>query len=140
MRTTSINAYHEIKENGVLATLERKVLDYIKFAGPISGRLINKHIPGGWKRTAALKTMGCIEEAYEIPDPVTGHTVTYWMWRSDTPTKPRPVKRRTTEMMSEFYDVGFVAGVKCALDTVFPNAGIEIKQEMVDNVIKGMQG
>lgn len=139
MRKTSIDCYYEIKENGVLATLERKVLDYIKFAGPISGRLISKHIPGGWKRIKALEAMGCIEEAYEIPDPVTGHKVMYWMWKSNTPTKPRPVKRRNSEMMSEFYDVGFVAGVKCALDTVFPNAGIELKQEMVENVIRGMQ-
>lgn len=140
MRKTSSDAYHEIKENGTLAALEAKVLNYIKMAGPISGRLINKHIPGGWKRCAALGAMGCIEEAYEIPDPVTGHKVIYWMWTSDKPTKPRPSNKHNHKNMSAFYDSAFREGVKTTIETIFPQANMELKQEMVENVIAKVQG
>lgn len=142
MRKTSADAYHEIKENGTLAKLEAKVLEYIKFAGPISGRLINKHIPGGWKRCSMLEAMGCIEVAYEISDPVTKHTVTYWMFRSDTPTKPRPSKAKDNDPLKlhALYDTAFRAGAKAALDTVFPQANIELKQEMIDAVVERVQG
>lgn len=91
MKQTSVDSYHESVEDGTIAKMEKQVLNYIKLAGPITGRAISKAIPGGWRRTKKLEDYKYIRVAYRAPCPITKKRVSWYEWISDN---PKPVEKK----------------------------------------------
>ncbi len=129
MRTTSAKAYREGIEDGSIAKSAKRVLEYLRKYGPMTGRQLDHAIPGGHKRLIELDRAGIIHVVDRKPDSQTGKTSIYWgvceaPMLSYTP-QPKRQTRKELEVenarlmaalneylmkMSKLYDKAFKAG------------------------------
>lgn len=79
-RPTSVQAYREIKSEGLLGELQRQVLLATRRYGPGTAREICSaaHIEGGWKRFSELARDGFVREEGERRCAVTGRKAIVW--------------------------------------------------------------
>ena len=103
MRTTSAASYRELRESGRLEPMQAKVLDYVRAAGPVSGRQISRMVDGGHKRIAELVTLGRLEISDIKRDIHTGKRVIYWQVAKGAMLPGFPVKqaRQTRKQLEE---------------------------------------
>lgn len=101
-RQTSIEAYHTIKENGLLSERRWQVYDLVFRHGPLTGnqliQLARKEYPmlntGAFNiRLSELRKMGVVEEIRTVVCPVTGHNVIEWDVTDRLPLKLENPKR-----------------------------------------------
>jgi hypothetical protein len=95
-RSTSIEAYNTIKDNGLLSKLRWEVYSTIYDYGPLTARqtikILNKGKQPGDRgsynsRFAELRTLGVLEEVGKTFCEVTGHKVILWDVTSGLPKK-----------------------------------------------------
>lgn len=87
-RETSIKAYNEIKENGLLKKRMWQAFDHIAQNEPCTGASVP--LRGGWKLMAPLKKLGVIKEVGTTVDPDTKKTVYVWGITGELPKEPPP--------------------------------------------------
>lgn len=127
MRQTSIRAYHTIKEDGTLTKLQQLVADYVKAAGPVTGRTISKAISGGHKRLSDLEKLGIIATIGTRKDEITGKNVLLWVTTGQQPLLAIPkIKRKSRKELengvntSQLYDTAYLKGVRDCLQNKVP--------------------
>lgn len=94
-RQTSAQAYHQIKEEGLLSKRRLQVYSIIADHGPINCRgIINIAARGQVTNTGAisgrlseLEKMRVITEAFRDKCPITGHQTAMWMITNRLPVK-----------------------------------------------------
>lgn len=126
VRDTSIKAYNEIKENGLLKKRMWQAFDHIAQNGPCTGASIP--LKGGWKLTSPLKKRGVIKEVGTTVDPETHKTVYLWGITGELPKElpPEDPKVKKLNKLISMYRKGalsvheFVNSVK-ALDEGVPD-------------------
>lgn len=139
MRNTSVKAYHELKESGDLNAMQRRVFDYVKCAGPVTGRSISKMVDGGHKRMSELEDRGLISRQGVTKDHVTGKIVALWAV-TNQPLLPKVIQKKAMyrndpAALAHLYDKAFEAGIRSTLAHVF----ICMTPEMMDNAVKQIQ-
>lgn len=106
-RNTSIQAYHSIKEGGLLTERRLEVYDILFHHGPMTGNQIVQHIgriqdTGSTKtRLSELRTQGVVQELGIVEDPITGMNVILW---DVTANMPLPFITKTLEGRIESID------------------------------------
>jgi hypothetical protein len=102
IRETSIEAYHKIKESGILSKRRWEVYDFVFLHGPTTIRRAVKHFSflNGQEisitfssygtRFSELQRMGAIQEAGRVVDEDTGNTVMLWDVTNRIPVKFQP--------------------------------------------------
>lgn len=104
VRETSRDAYHAIKENGLLSRRRFEVYEYLYLKGPSTAREMYNSLCAGGKinpssylsRLSELRDMGVVRELPDRKlDPETGQTVLVWeVIKEKLPVKfDRPVKK-----------------------------------------------
>lgn len=102
-RRTSIYAYREIEENGLLSKRRFQVYSTLYRIGPATAAEIATAIPGeksssvGFNvhaRLCELKRMGCVDELGERSCNITGNNVILW---DVNESLPRKLETKTTE-------------------------------------------
>lgn len=80
MRQTSLDAYNEIKNNGLLSKRRWQVYDCLFHHGPLTGNEIVKKIslPGAWKRLSELEKETVAQVVGQRICTVTGYEVELW--------------------------------------------------------------
>lgn len=103
MRSTSIKAYNEIKENGLLSKRRFEVYDYLYHHGAKTqnevARYYQKLYPNAGARSwgarfAELKELGVIKEVGTKADSVSGHTTILWDVTENLPANLPPKKTK----------------------------------------------
>lgn len=115
VRQTSIDAYHEIKESGLLSKRRMEVYDWLFHNGPATGNEVfqgmvnNKMITNAniTTRLGELRDMGVAYEVGVVKCPVTGKSVIQW---DVTGSLPNKVEKKATN-----YEKGFQDGYNKAL-------------------------
>lgn len=110
VRRTSIEAYNEIKESGLLSKRRWQAYEILFHHGPLTAnqlvRLAAEKFPAlknTWtfnKRLSELRRAGIVDEIAEVPCPLTGRTAILWDCNDRLPLKmdkPRKVKCRHCE-------------------------------------------
>jgi len=96
VRDTSIQAYHEIKESGLLSERRFQVYQILYKYGPItSGQLVEIakkhkklcHTSAFQGRLSELRDMGVVQEVKKDKCPITGRNVIFWDVNSKLPMK-----------------------------------------------------
>ena len=110
VRQTSIDAYNNIKQNGLLARKRWEVYDYLFHNGPCTARsmvksLTEQGITLGWSctgRLSELREAGVVIELGTVKCPETNQTVILWDVTSlATPIKPPKKLNRIKELEAE---------------------------------------
>jgi len=78
VRETSIEAFRQIEEEGLLSDRRFQVYSYLFRHGPCTGLQVSGGVPGGWKRLAELRDLGVAREVGYTVCEVTGKTVLLW--------------------------------------------------------------
>jgi len=84
MRRTSLEAWREIRDKGLLSPTRMKVLECLVHVGPMTGGELNEYLktpgrtPGFHKRLPELRDAGVVREAGQRPCSVTGHSAIVW--------------------------------------------------------------
>jgi uncharacterized protein YwgA len=91
-RETSIEAYHQIKDEGILSKLRWQIYEYVFKNGPVSIRDAARHFKGQYSnslstRFSELRDMGVFKEVGKKIDEQTGRSVLIW-----DVTKKLPIK------------------------------------------------
>lgn len=91
IRTTSIRAYEEIRESGLLGKRQKHAYRVLFHKGPLTGQELSREmgIPGQWKRCNELKLRGLAREVGEKICSVTGRNVLLWDVTSNMPKKAK---------------------------------------------------
>ena len=94
VRETSIEAYHKIKETGLLTRLRWVVYDYLFHNGPKTQRQAVQDLSNSFEsngtfssRFAELKRMGAVKEVGKIKCDFTGKNVYLWDVTKELPKK-----------------------------------------------------
>ena len=102
VRQTSIEAFHTIKNNGLLSKRRWEVYEFVFHHGPVTCRQTVKHIAKDKgesvsityssysSRFSELERMGVIREIGTTLDPETNNTVILWDVTDKLPVKPKP--------------------------------------------------
>lgn len=99
MRKTSIDAYNEIREKGLLGPLQLAVYEIVFLKGPITqGEVWHDHLPSRQRPTvtprfAELERLGVISSTGERPCRVTGKRARTWEATKNLPEKPPPEEK-----------------------------------------------
>jgi hypothetical protein len=93
MRRTSIEAYHQIQDQGLLGRLQFLVYQLIFEHGPVTQaevwkRTVGYQIRSITPRFSELEEMGVIEAVGERPCEYTGNVATIWDVTPNLPVKP----------------------------------------------------
>jgi len=103
VRSTSLKAYKEITESGLLAQRERLAYMTIYKYGPVTGKELSKlmGIAEQWKICSVLKKKGLAREVGKRNCKITGREC--YIWDLTDATKPLPIPKRLSrsELMSE---------------------------------------
>lgn len=111
-KDTRIDAYIEIKENGLLSKRRFEVYEIIAKYGPINCRqIINWASKGSVTNTGAfsgrlseLEKLGVIAEHHQGKCPITGHRTIFWVTTGKLPEKwEDPVKNKCPECKGKGY-------------------------------------
>lgn len=111
-RSTSIQAYNKIKQNGLLSKLRFEVYDYVYHNGPCTAKHIFKELskivvargkpqPNSGvytTRCSELRNLGVMFEVKKIQCPDSKHTVISWDVTSSLPT---PIIKKVTRKKLE---------------------------------------
>jgi hypothetical protein len=111
-RSTSIQAYNKIKQDGLLSKLRFEVYNYVYHNGPCTAKHIFKELskvvvargqpqPNSGvytTRCSELRDLGVMFEVKKITCPDSNHTVILW---DVTPSLPTPVVKKTTRKQLE---------------------------------------
>lgn len=104
VRATSVLAYNEIKDRGLLSHLRWKVYDCVFRLGPITSAEVDDQLkapgqlrPGFHKRLSELRSLGVVRETGDRRCRVTGRRAVQWIAtgrlpesNEDPPPAPRP--------------------------------------------------
>lgn len=139
MRKTSIKSFYELKESGELTKMQRRVFDYVKCSGPVTGRDISKMVDGGHKRMSELEDLGLISRQGTTKDRATGKIVALWAI-TNQPLLPKVIQKKVRYKpdgveLGKFYDKAFEAGIRATLSHVF----IGMTPLIMDNAVKQIQ-
>ena len=99
-RATSIEAYNQIKEEGLVGRLQFEVYSKLYDHGPLTqGELTEYHFPGYPKqgltpRFAELEGFGIVTPVAERPCKITGRTCIVWDVTDKVPIKPDKKKSK----------------------------------------------
>lgn len=100
-RETSIEAYHKVKETGMLSTLRLAVFKILCDHGPLTAGEMRKFGGAGMNsgvygtRLSELVKMGVVKEVEPRPCDVTGHRSIVWDITNEMPVKlPKKVSRK----------------------------------------------
>lgn len=94
MRTTSMDAFKAITENGALKALIRRAYTILFRDGPITGRELDVEgkSPDLHKELAAMRRLGIVKECEPRACQITGHTALTWDVTGKLPG-PKPPKQ-----------------------------------------------
>lgn len=102
-RQTSIEAYHQIIENGLLGKRQFQVYEILYLHGPLTYNEVYEKIKslngGGWmginsSRLSELRNSGAIDEVGTKRDPFSGMEVILWDVTDKIPLKPEKKKSK----------------------------------------------
>lgn len=99
MRQTSIQCYHQIKQEGLLSKRRIQVLESLLAIGPCTAGELERHINknfnvrGGWKQLSILRDQGVVKELGTRACGVTGRNVIEWDMTGNLPVKPKKTKK-----------------------------------------------
>lgn len=104
IRQTSIEAFQEIQESGLLGKRQKHAYNTLYQYGPLTGQELSKKmgIPGQWKRCSELKKRGVCFEVGEKVCSVTGQKAILWDVNDKKPTKTLEQKKITDSIRLEF--------------------------------------
>lgn len=102
-RQTSIDAYHEVLESGLVGKRQKQVYDILYRKGPLTANqtwnILSFEIgdlrfdSNTRARFTELREFGIIQEVGEVPDPITKKRVILWDVTDKSPVKP--MKKKT---------------------------------------------
>ena len=141
-RETSIEAYHRVKESGLLSELRLRVYEILCHHGPMTaGEMLeytNKKIPHSGvytTRFSELQRWGAIKEVDKRPCKTTGFTAIVWGITGDLPVKPEKTptrKEKKTAIMNNLVAHGLKPTPSTAED-------IEIYKEELREIYRGVR-
>ncbi len=110
-RKTSIDAYHEVLESGLVGRRQKQVYEILYRLGPLTANqtweLLSKELGGGFRfdsntraRFTELREIGIIEEIGTTIDPITKKTVILWDVTDQNPVE-RPKKKSKDQIIKE---------------------------------------
>lgn len=108
-RETSIEAYHEIVDNGVCGRRQAEVYDILFHQGPLTYNQVYEALKakhgGAWmginsSRLTELRNMGAIQEVGVAEDHFSKMSVILWDVTSQMPVKP-PRKKTKDQIIAE---------------------------------------
>jgi len=108
-RRTSVTAYHEICDSGLLGETQKNVIQALAEKGPQTGRELDEYLcsPDAHKRLSELEDMGVARSAGMKICSVTEREVVVWELTGDKPTPPKskpgdtPTKRELEKAVNE---------------------------------------
>lgn len=108
-RATSIVAYHEICDSGLLGETQKNVIQALAERGIQTGRELNEYLctPDAHKRLSELEDMGVVRSAGQKICTVTQREVLAWELTGQKPSPPKakagdaPTKRELAKAMDE---------------------------------------
>lgn len=112
MRSTSIRAYREIRDNGLLSKRRFEVYDHLFHHGPSTARETSKILSKRFgtsedsynSRFIELERQGVIKPVGEVENPHSGMKVTQWDVTANLPTKfesTKAIPRKRLLLMRE---------------------------------------
>lgn len=129
IRQTSIDAYNNIKANGLLSEMRFRVYEALFINGPLTGKELDKMLgtDSAHKRLSELKALGCIDDSGELTRTckVSGERVIEWDVTDRLPVRQasnsgkssgseRPTQAdlgKAVDDLRELWKVGAAAGV-----------------------------
>jgi hypothetical protein len=117
MRRTSLEAYQEIVENGLLSKRRLQVYQILFKYGPLTGgqilQIAKSKIPIGnsgtiTTRLSELRRQGAIKEVGEINCPISGYKSILWDVTNDIPVKlemKKTRKEKKNEIVKELHEI-----------------------------------
>ncbi len=107
VRDTSIEAYREIRDNGLLSRKRLEVYDILYRHGPLTGAQVSKRSAGHSavsetvrNRITELRDMGAVTECGTVDCPITGKRVILWDVTANLPTA-LPTKKTKKDKIEE---------------------------------------
>lgn len=107
-RQTSIDVYHQIKDNGLLSKLRWEVYDFVFKNGPCTAKDLDLALRSSTQSTGVyttrlseLRDAGVLEEVGETACKFTGHTVILW---DVTASLPRKLEKDKLPTRNELID------------------------------------
>lgn len=105
MRATSLQAYHQIRDEGLLSKTRFAVYEVLVLNGPLTMAQIHKVLSGSrsvsggtyTSRLSELREMGVIQVAKRITCPVTGRRAILWEATGDLPVRYEKPRRTRCE-------------------------------------------
>lgn len=96
IRQTSVIAYNEIKDSGLLGKRQKHAYDVLYKKGPLTGNELSTYMnmPGQWKRCSELKKRGLAIEVGKRKCSITGKLALLWDVTNNLPTKYNPKKTK----------------------------------------------
>lgn len=105
VRETSIDAYNEIKANGLLSEKRFQVYEILVDHGPLTGAEVSQRIRQKHGRSTVsetvrnrlteLRDLGVVREVGQKPCPITGRTVIVWDVTKNLPEQTKKPDRTT---------------------------------------------
>lgn len=111
MRHTSIETYHQIREEGLLSKIRFQVYDVLYQHGPLTQNEVARRIPGAVQhsvspRFAELESLGVVSASDERMCAVSGRNVLTWRVTGKLPgTIKKKVRRVLFIEMNEFGEI-----------------------------------
>lgn len=96
IRSTSIEAYNTIRNNGVLTERLRDAYHFIFQHGPLTGQELNNIMPGNgaWKLLSPLRRVGIVSEVGKKKCSITGYNALLWDVNGKLPIEAVKVKTK----------------------------------------------
>jgi len=110
VRMTSIEAYNDIRDNGLLGKLQFEVYEVLYNHGPLTqGELWSRFFPNAQRhsiapRFAELKDRGVVVEVGERPCQITGVNSIVWDVTDHLPTAPVEKQRGARKILTELLE------------------------------------
>lgn len=141
-KITSIQAYNEIKENGLLSIRQFQVYHILVCHGPLSGGEIwhnylkeEAQIDSIRPRLAELERLGVITAIGEKVSPITGKTVILWNSTGNIPIKleKKIPNKRKLELYNSKLQVAFFNAVE-GLKRIGTNDAFQVIETMKESL------
>lgn len=111
VRSTSINTYHRIVDEGLLSQRRLQVYEILFHNGPLTGSQVARLVKskyGSWSqsetirnRLTELRDMKCVIELGEVKCPTNGNTVILWDVTDSLPVKLDLKKKPTRKQLEK---------------------------------------
>lgn len=134
-RQTSIDAYDQIKDEGLLSDLRWKVYDHLYNHGPLTAKQITVALTchdessGVYNtRLSELKRLGVILEVDEGPCPISGRKVIHWDVTDALPSEPD--KKMTSKQKIAFLRATLEIAVRTLRESGLESAAVAMEQNI----------